>query len=367
MKWITVNAYEVALIMKRGVLVNVLTEGRHWIGFCKRVLVYSMAKPLVITTDLALMLEDPELKEMLDVVTIKDHEIGLEFRDRLYKRLLLPCKMAYWKSTVKYEVKKVDLSKSEISEEIPMQVLMKPELINYTRTYPVESFQRGILYIDGEYQKILEPGVYRYWKCDKIATVVSVDMRLRSMEILGQEILTKDKVGIRVNFQAQYQVQDVEKAIKEAKDYEKQLYILLQIGMREYVGSLTLDQLLANKEKVGTYIVSESKVNAEILGVEIMTGGIKDIILPGDVKDIMNQVLIAQKKAQANTIMRQEETASTRSLLNTAKLMDDNAMLLKLKEMEYMEKIADKVGEISVNANGRIIDQLNGLLVTTRS
>jgi len=81
----------------------------------------------------------------------------------------------------------------------------------------------------------------------------------------------------------------------------------------------------------------------------------------------MNQVLIAQKRAQANTIMRQEETASTRSLLNTAKLMEDNSMLLKLKEMEYMEKIAERVGEISVSANGRIIDQLNDLLVTTKS
>lgn len=72
----------------------------------------------------------------------------------------------------------------------------------------------------------------------------------------------------------------------------------------------------------------------------------------------MNKVLIATKQAQANTIVRREETASTRSLLNTAKLMEDNAMLFKLKEMEYIEKIADRVGEITVSGGGQVIDQL---------
>ena len=82
------------------------------------------------------------------------------------------------------------------------------------------------------------------------------------------------------------------------------------------------------------------KEKAEALGVEVAGFGIRDIILPGDVKEIMNGVLVAEKKAQANIIMRREETASTRSLLNTAKLMEENAMLWKLKEMEYVEKIA---------------------------
>lgn len=82
------------------------------------------------------------------------------------------------------------------------------------------------------------------------------------------------------------------------------------------------------------------------------------MILTGDMKDIMNQVLIAQKKAQANVIMRREETASTRSLLNTAKLMEENDMLYKLKEMEYVEKIAEKIGEITVSGNGNMVTQL---------
>ena len=72
----------------------------------------------------------------------------------------------------------------------------------------------------------------------------------------------------------------------------------------------------------------------------------------------MNQVLIAEKKAQANSIMRREETAATRSLLNTAKLMEENQMLFKLKEMEYIEKIADKINTISVSGSNNIVSEL---------
>jgi len=86
-------------------------------------------------------------------------------------------------------------------------------------------------------------------------------------------------------------------------------------------------------------VLETTKSEAIKLGVKVLNCGIRDIILTGEMKEIMNQVLIAQKKAQANSITRREETASTRSLLNTAKLMEDNEMLYKLKEMEYVEKI----------------------------
>jgi regulator of protease activity HflC (stomatin/prohibitin superfamily) len=96
----------------------------------------------------------------------------------------------------------------------------------------------------------------------------------------------------------------------------------------------------------------------EDLGVSLLSCGIKDVILTGEMKEIMNQVLIAEKKAQASVITRREETAATRSLLNSAKLMEENKMLYKLKEMEYVEKIADKIGEITVNGNGGMVKQL---------
>lgn len=97
------------------------------------------------------------------------------------------------------------------------------------------------------------------------------------------------------------------------------------------------------------------------LGVSLMSFGVRDIILPGEVRAIMNQVLVAEKKAQANSILRREETAQTRSLLNTARLMEDNAILWKMKEMEYVERIAEKISSISIQGNGALLDQLKGI------
>lgn len=79
-------------------------------------------------------------------------------------------------------------------------------------------------------------------------------------------------------------------------------------------------------------------------------------------KDILNTVLLAEKKAQANLLTRREETASTRSLLNTAKLMDENQTLFRLKELEFLEKICDRIGSISVTGGGDLLERLSSLI-----
>jgi regulator of protease activity HflC (stomatin/prohibitin superfamily) len=183
------------------------------------------------------------------------------------------------------------------------------------------------------------------------------------MEISGQELLTKDKATLRINFFVNYQVQDAVKALVNNKDFEKQLYVSMQLSLRAFVGTYTLDELLAKKESIAEVVLSESKNKIADLGLQVFSVGIRDVILPGDMKEIMNQVLVAEKKAQANSIMRREETAATRSLLNTAKLMEENEMLWKLKEMEYVEKIADRIGEITISGSGNIIGQLKEIFV----
>ena len=186
---------------------------------------------------------------------------------------------------------------------------------------------------------------------------------MQQAEINGQEILTKDKAALRINGQAQYKVVDIEKALLQNKDYDKQLYVAFQLALREYIGGFSFDELLEKKETIAPFILKAVSDKALALGVEVTGFGIRDIILPGDVKEIMNQVLIAEKKAQANIIMRREETASTRSLLNTAKLMEDNNMLFKLKEMEYVEKIAEKISNITVSGNGQLVEQLKQIFI----
>ena len=117
---------------------------------------------------------------------------------------------------------------------------------------------------------------------------------------------------------------------------------------------------------MGAYLTEKLREKEGELYLTVMEAGVKDIILPGEIRDIMNTVLIAEKRAQANVITRREEVASTRSLLNTAKLMDENQTLYRLKELEYLEKICEHVGSIHVSG-GNVLEQLSALMKGTAS
>ncbi|TAD82387.1 MAG: slipin family protein, partial [Bacteroidetes bacterium] len=233
----------------------------------------------------------------------------------------------------------------------------------YVRSYTVESHEEALLFIDGKFEKSLTGGVYHWWRNNTTILVAKADTRVQQLEINGQEILTQDKAALRINAWVQYRVANVQKALMEHKDYERQLYITVQLALRGYVAGFGFDELLLKKDAAEPFVLAAASAAASNLGVLLMGFGIRDVVLPGDVKDMMNKVLLAEKTAQANTIMRREETASTRSLLNTAKLMEDNALLWKLKEMEYVEKIAEKIGDITINGNGALLEQLKQIFV----
>jgi hypothetical protein len=363
MKNVKLNAWQVALVFKNGEYKRLLTAGNYWFWKKEDVYVYDITKPFVAPVELNILLQDTELAGLLHVVEVKDNEIVLQYENGLLKQVLTAGRYTFWKSVIQYEFVRADVSKLEITENIDRSVLLGKYVAQYVRNISVESYEKAMLFIDGKFEKVLEPGVYYWWKNNIAVHVARVDMRQQQLEVNGQEILTKDKAALRINAWAQYKVADIEKAVLENKEYDKQLYVAFQLALREYVSGYSFDELLEKKEAIAPFVLQQVKEKAVALGVEVNGFGIRDIILPGDVKEIMNQVLIAEKKAQANTIMRREETASTRSLLNTAKLMEENAMLWKLKEMEYVEKIADKISNISVSGNGVLIEQLKQIFV----
>jgi hypothetical protein len=365
MKKVRINAGFVGLVFKRNNYNRVITEGSYWLGTSELVNVYDVSKAFYPAIDLNLLLKDENLAALLTIVEVSDNEIVLQFINGNYKSILQPGRYAFWKGLNSYEFKKVDLSKIEITEEISMNLIVKPEILQFVRVFSVESYEKGILIVNGKIEKVIETGVYYFWKNLIPIVVLKADLRQQQLEISGQEILTKDKINIRMNFFTRFKVVNIEKALLENKEFEKQLYILMQLTLREYTGNFSLDEILEKKESIAENVLKAVKVKAETLGIEVVDCGVRDIILPGDVKEIMNQVLIAEKKAQANIITRREETASTRSLLNTAKLMDENAMLFKLKEMEYVEKIADKINNISISGNSQVLDQLKAIFSTS--
>jgi len=343
-----------------------LMAGKYWFWKNEKVWAFDITKPFVAPVELNILLQDKALADILHVVEVKDNEIVLHYENGLLGQVFTAGRYAFWKSIIQHEFVRADISKLEITENLDRATLMNKLVAPYVRSVSVENYERALLFIDGKYERVLESGVYNWWKNAIAVHVARVDMRQQQLEINGQEILTRDKAGLRINAWASYRVTDIEKAVLQNKEYDKQLYVAFQLALRQYVAGYNFDELLEKKENIVPYVLQNVKDKAEALGVEVKDFGIRDIILPGDVKEIMNQVLIAEKKAQANTIMRREETASTRSLLNTAKLMEENAMLWKLKEMEYVENIAEKINNISVSGNGMLIEQLKQIFVSQK-
>lgn len=361
MKRVRINVGKVGVVSKNGDYKKILTAGIHWLGFKENLKLYKMDCLYTSELDLDIMLKDKVFADMVEILDIKDSQIALKYINGNFESILNPGRNFYFKGYSKLKFILVALDKVEISEDIELAVLNRHVLNNYIRSFTIGSTEQGLLFIDGKFVKKIDQGTYNFWKNTIPIEVKKIDMRQLQLEISGQEILTKDKASLRVNFYAQYKVNDIQVALLDNKGFERQLYILLQLALREFIGTMSLDELLDNKDSVSKYILEKLAEKAQKLGVSLLNCGIRDVILPGDVKEIMNQVLIAQKRAQANIITRREETASTRSLLNTAKLMEDNTMLFKLKEMEYVEKIADKIGAITVSGGGQVVDQLKDI------
>lgn len=363
MKRILIKDGKVALVFRNGNFKQLLTAGKHWIGFYAEVFFYDLSKRFSPIVDLNILLQNADLTDALEVVEVADNELVFRYENGNFQEVLKSGRYAFWKGLIEHKFVYVDLSKKEITEDIDLRILQQSLVTQYLRIFVVENYEKGMLYANGKFERELETGVHYFWKTPVVLSMKKADTRQLQMEVLGQEILTKDKAALRANFVVRYRVFDMQKAIIETRDYGNQLYISTQMVVREYMSAYTLDEVLERKEAVGDFIKTALSAQAAELGVEIISAGIKDIILPGDVKEIMNQVLIAQKQAQANIIMRREETASTRSLLNTAKLMEENEMLFRLKEMEYTEKIADKINGISLSGGGQVLEQLRDIFV----
>jgi hypothetical protein len=347
-KNVVVNKYQKALVFNtRGEFETLLSAGSYWLFGKKTVFVCETDQEFKSPIDLNILLKDNAFAEAVECVDVKDNEIVLKFTQGILNAVLSTGRYVFWKGPVDYRFVRVNLNEVDIGNEVEESLLSNRLLAPYVRSFTVDAWEKGLLYLNGRFIKQLNSGTYFFWKNATTVQVYKTDVRMQQLEMSGQEILTKDKANVRMNAFATYVIRDVMKALADNKDFEKQLYVAAQLALREYTGSLLFDEMMQNKTALQSYVLNAVKERASLLGVDVLSFGIRDIILPGDMKEIMNQVLMAERKAQANSIMRREETAATRSLMNTAKLMEDNPMLYKLKEMEFVEKIADNINSIN--------------------
>lgn len=301
--------------------------------------------------------ENPRLCEgHLELVVIGAHEVGLVSKDGKLAAILAPgSRQVYWKGPVQVAVERIAI---DVDNAVPERVLralqapVSPSLLREAQAAivlkEVPQSAVGLLYVSGKLERALAPGVHGFWKFQRSVQVEVVDTRLAAMEVSGQEILTRDKVSLRVNLSASWRIVDAIAAKTLVADCKDALYRELQFGLRQAIGARTLDVLLGNKGEVDVEIADYARGKAAAFGVALESVGVKDLILPGEMKEILNQVVQAEKAAQANVIKRREETAATRSLLNTAKIMEESPVLMRLKELETLEKVTEKIDKLTV-------------------
>jgi regulator of protease activity HflC (stomatin/prohibitin superfamily) len=372
-KRVTVKKNERGLLLRNGDFQRVLQPGTHWLftGLdALRVETFALEQA-AFTHGLAdyLMAREPAVVAAEFVrVELAEHQVGLRCENGVLVEVLTPgTRRLYWKGLVDVQVEVIDISASAdvppaLAARLVQTQLRQRAVAGLAGVLQVQVPEHGtgVLSVDGKVDRLLAPGAHAFWKFNRQVAVELVDLRLQALEVSGQEILTRDKVALRLNLSATWRFTDVLKASTQLAKPVDHLYRELQFGLRAAVGTRSLDELLENKSVIDEVVTTQVRDRLAAHGLALDSVGVKDIVLPGEMKTILAQVVEAGKAAEANVIRRREETAATRSLLNTAKVMEDNPVALRLKELETLERVAERIDKISVF--GGLDQVLNGLV-----
>ena len=378
-KTVTVAENQRVLMLKSQQLADVLLPGKHKMWDFKNELEF-------ITFDINQLFFSEKNADRLfrNSETLRNHishwklsssEVGLLYVDDLLQGIVAPGEHIYvWKDTGELRLETLSIDDNlSVDEELLFLINRAgansaSRLIRSSRTVAIKPIADvavakehvGLLYVNGKFVRRLQAGQHAFWQFNHTIEVKAFDCRTQMLEISGQEILSKDRVSLRINLSANIKVLDPELAARSVDKVEDYVYKTLQLALREAVGTKSLDDILLDKLYVNETVKQLVSGQLDDIGISLVNVGVKDIILPGEMKAILNQVVEAQKAAEANVIKRREETSATRSLHNTAKVMENNPTLMRLKELEALEKVSDKIGNLTVY--GGLEGLMNGVV-----
>jgi len=350
---VTVPENQRLVSLKDGRLLGIFGPGRHALpGRAHRLTLewHALAKAGIETAyEIALVTAMPE---GLRIEMADTDELVLLFRDRAFVDAIRPGERALlWADAGAWEAVRVDLTGDpEAPRTLAERLKGNPFILGgIVKEIAVPDGHIGILTIDGVRTRTLAPGRHWFWTVKRRIESKLLDLRLRTMEIAGQELLTQDRVTIRVNLAVEHRVTDPVAAVSVDEDTEGALYRAVQLAFRRLLGGLSLDAILERKAGLDAEVLPALAARMAPLGVEVTGVALKDVVLPGEMRAILNGVVAAEKEAEANVIRRREETSATRALLNTAKVMAENPVMLRLKELEALETISSRVGQLVVH------------------
>jgi regulator of protease activity HflC (stomatin/prohibitin superfamily) len=340
---IKIRSYEIGLYFRDGEFRGLLEPGRYWFfDLLGRVTVevVSQRAPWLAHEKLDVIVKSGALRDRAKVLDLKDYERALVWVDGRFSHVLPPGLYAYWTGLRDLKVEVIDARPVRFTHP-GLPVIVKSALAERAlENVTVPPGHVGVWFRDGAYVETLPAGRYAFWRNVAEVKVVPLDTREQIVDVTGQEIMTADKVTLRLNALVTYRVADAHRAVSVADDARQALYRETQLVLRALVGARELDAFLTEKDGVVSELEQGLRRRVPAFGLEVIAAGIRDVILPGEMKDLLNKVTEAKKAAEANLIARREETAAMRSQANTAKLLQDNPTLMRLRELEVLEKVA---------------------------
>lgn len=359
---LTANQSDRVVLLHKGKALGIYGPGEHLLS--GRFEDYQMEtealyphEPAVKSAAALALLREGRAGEEIEEFVTGPEEVGLVWRDAVLQAVIPPgVRRAWWKVHGPFRFETLT---PEEGEEIPAalaaQIRRLPSSLHgAARLVPGLPGHALLIFVNGAHVRTYpEAGQRAFWSPRGETTAQQFDLRLRSLEVSGQEILTADRVSLRLTAAAGYRIAEPKLAATAVENYEQALYLALQLAIRATVSARTLDQLLDERVAVDAAAAEKLRADMAKIGLEVGAVEMKDVILPGEMREILNRVVAAEKEAEANVIRRREETAATRSLLNTARLMTENPAMMRLKELEALETVASKVERLVVHSGPR--------------
>jgi regulator of protease activity HflC (stomatin/prohibitin superfamily) len=364
-RWVHIREHERGLLFERGTFARLLLPGSHLVTDLrghKALQKVSVREVSFAHPDLEVIVRAGALAGQALVLDLKDHERALVWVDGRIESVRGPGLYALWTAFHEVRAEVIDARPVRFERpDLPL-ILAARGARELLETAAVTAGWVGLVFQDGRHVATLPPGVHAFWRGEGQVRVMPVDLRERVADIAGQEIMTADKVTLRLNALVAYRVVDPVKAVTEIEDATQGLYRQAQLALRALVGTRELDALLADKDAVARELLGTLRAEAAAFGLEVKTAGIRDLILPGEMKEILNRVTEARKAAEAALVTRREETAAIRSQANTARLFEASPTLMRLRELEVLERVAGKANLSVVVGSGGLAERVVKLL-----
>lgn len=364
---LNIKSWQLGLLYRKGEPERILEPGAHWLfdpALRTEVFVVSTREAPIFACDLDVLTKSGLLEGRAEVLDLADHERALVWIDDRFEGICGPGLHGFWTAFHDVRVELCDTQDPRLKRS-DLGLLLAHESAfeaHGLESVEVPADHLALVYVDGRLAERLEPGRHAFWRAPREVRHFLVDLREQSLDVPGQELMTADRVTLRLNAQLSFRVIDAEQAVSQVSDFRQALYREAQLALREVVGGRELDGLLEDKHAVSAELAERLRERARSFGVKVVQLGIRDIILPGDMKELLNKVTEAKKAAEAAVITRREEVGAMRSQANTAKLLASNPTLMRLRELEVLEKVTEKANLTVVLGDQSLSEKVTHLL-----